>query len=196
MNLLARGERGDFEGEAVRGYAARMSASSRRRTGLRLLWAACAAGSAHAAFSLYWALGGRWLLDTVGAEAVALAGERPMAAVALLVTAGAVKAVAAVVPAAVERTGGGLVRRCVRAVSWAGGTLLVVYGSVLAAVAGAVLTGVISPDGPVDRRGLMGHALLWDPLFALWGLLLLAGLWLTRERARQAGELVGQDVGT
>jgi hypothetical protein len=29
---------------------------------------------------------------------------------------------------------------------------------------------------------MQGHAMLWDPLFALWGFLLLGGLWLTRHR--------------
>lgn len=82
-----------------------MSAARRDRSGLRLLWGVCAAGGLHAAFSAYWALGGRWLLDTVGSG------------------------------------------------------------------------------------GLTGHALLWDPLFALWGLLLLAGLWLTRGGADRASRL-------
>src|SRR5579863_9461521 len=34
--------------------------------GLRLAQAACGAGLAYAAVSVYWALGGTWLLDTVG----------------------------------------------------------------------------------------------------------------------------------
>jgi hypothetical protein len=58
---------------------------------------------------------------------------------------------------------------------------LVFYGTALAAVATAVLAGVVTPGGEVDRIGLTGHALLWDPLFAAWGALLLAGLWRTRQ---------------
>src|SRR5260370_29850768 len=34
--------------------------------GVRLAQAACGAGLAYAAVSVYWALGGTWLLDTVG----------------------------------------------------------------------------------------------------------------------------------
>jgi hypothetical protein len=48
-------------------------------------------------------------------------------------------------------------------------------------VAGLVLAGAIDPDGGFDRQAMIGHALLWDPLFLLWGLLLAAGLGATRE---------------
>lgn len=48
----------------------------------------------------------------------------------------------------------------------------------------AVLLGWIVPDGPVDRAALLGHALLRDPLFALWGATLLIGLWRSRRGAR------------
>lgn len=127
-------------------------------------------------------------MDTVGEEAVELADERPVAAFAVLVAASSVKVAGAVVPVLVERTRGGLVRRIVRAVSWAGGTFLVVYGGAVAVVSAAVLSGVVSPEGPIDRRGLAGHALLWDPLFVLWGVLLLAGLWLTRRPSGPAAD--------
>ncbi|GAA3389541.1 DUF3995 domain-containing protein [Cryptosporangium minutisporangium] len=142
--------------------------------------AACVAGLVHAAFSAYWALGGTWLLDTVGALADELRG---MGAGTLLLTIGTValvKAAGAVVPLLVERGRFPRLRRPVRALSWAGGALLVVYGGVNTVVAGAVLLGWISTDEPVDRASMLGHALLWDPLFALWGALLLVGLAVTR----------------
>ena len=44
------------------------------------LWLAAVVGVLHGLFSLYWALGGRWLLDTVGAWAVDLADDAPVAA--------------------------------------------------------------------------------------------------------------------
>ena len=47
----------------------------------------------------------------------------------------------------------------------------------------AVLTGLINVVG-TDRLGLMGHAFLWDPLFALWGIALAAGLVLSRSSSR------------
>jgi hypothetical protein len=44
-----------------------------------LVWIAGLAGAVHALFSLYWALGGRWLLSTVGQWAVDLSTEGPLA---------------------------------------------------------------------------------------------------------------------
>lgn len=41
------------------------------------VWLACIAGTVHAGFSLYWALGGQWLLATVGQWAVQLSAEAP-----------------------------------------------------------------------------------------------------------------------
>jgi len=47
-------------------------------------------------------------------------------------------------------------------------------------VAALVLTGGIEPDGGYDRRAMIGHVFLWDPLFLVWGLL-VAGLYVTRD---------------
>ncbi|HLL64634.1 MAG TPA: DUF3995 domain-containing protein [Micromonosporaceae bacterium] len=157
-----------------------MTESRRRRLGLVLLWLAAAAGAVHTAFSVYWAFGGMWLLETVGQGAVDQQRDnRPLAASVLLLAA-AVKGAGAVVPVWVEYRGGPRIRRRLRAVSWVGGAVLVCYGSVIAAVSAAVLAGAVSPGGEIDRVGLIGHALLWNPLFACWGVLLLAGLWWTR----------------
>ncbi len=155
--------------------------TSARRPGLRLLVAAGAAALVHAGFSVYWAFGGRWLLDTVSAQASDLAAESPAAANAVVDSAAVVKAVAGVVPIVVEARARGALRRVVRGVGWVGGAFLVLYGGVVAGVAVAVLTGQVDPGGPIDRRAMIGHAALWDPLFALWGALLLGGLWLTRQ---------------
>lgn len=54
------------------------------------------------------------------------------------------------------------------------------WGSVSAGSAVAVLTGVIVPAGGYDRTAMIGHALVWDPLFTVGGAALLTGLWLTR----------------
>ena len=111
------------------------------------------------------------------------------AAFLILFGAAVVKGLAAVGPALSQRMHGRL-RTLIRSVSWAGGVVLVAYGSIIAAASGAVLAGLVSPGGPVDRRGHLGHALLWNPLFALWGAALLVGLWLTRSpgRNRDRGE--------
>jgi hypothetical protein len=151
-----------------------------RSPGRSLLWVAAAAGAIHAGFSLYWAVGGSWLLDTVGQEAVRLQQEYPLGAAALLLAVSAGKVAAATLPVIAQRKPGTRLRRVVRLVSWIGGGCLLAYGSVYAIVSAAVLAGLITASGPIDRRGLIGHAVLWDPLFAVRGAALLAGLWLTR----------------
>jgi hypothetical protein len=40
-----------------------------------------------------------------------------------------------------------------------------------------VLTGVLDSGGPVDRRALSWHVLLWDLWFLLWGLALAVARW-------------------
>ena len=55
--------------------------------------------------------------------------------------------------------------------------VLTAYGGLLVAVGALVLTGLISPAGPVDRTALRWHVLLWDLWFLVWGLLLGVAAW-------------------
>ncbi len=146
-----------------------------------LVWTASAAGVVHAGFSLYWAMGGRWLLATVGQWAVDLSTERPLAAGIALGLVAAAKLVGATIPVCVSY---GRVPwpRMWRGVSWVGGLLLVAYGGVNTVVALAVLAGVIRAEGGYDVDPMRGHAYLWDPLFALWGGALVLSLWFSRRR--------------
>lgn len=158
-----------------------MTCRARDDAGRFALWIACALGGVHAIFSLYWAVGGSWLLDTVGQGAVQLQREHPLAATALLLPVTAVKVGGATLPIVVERVPRApLFRRLIRFVSWIGGCFLIAYGAAYASMATLVLHGVLKPAGEVDRRGMVGHAYLWDPLFAAWGVALVVGLWLTR----------------
>ncbi|MFZ3451655.1 DUF3995 domain-containing protein [Arthrobacter sp. 7Tela_A1] len=152
---------------------------TRPRGGGYFLWAACGLGLFHAGFSLYWALGGRWLLATVGQFAVQAAQEAPLGAALLLAGTALLKAAAAVIPLAAAY-GQFPFPGLIRVLSWIGGAGLVVYGGINAAAAAAVLAGWI-PAGPgADWQGLLGHALLWDPLFLGWGTCLLAYLFASR----------------
>lgn len=152
----------------------------RARPGLGWFWAAAAVGLVHAAFSAYWALGGRWLLDTVGAWATGLAESAPVGAGLVLGVVALLKVAGAVVPVLVERgrLGGRLIWR---RLEWAGGVVLMLYGIANTAVAWAVLLGIVSTADGYDARAQLGHAALWDPLFALWGALLLVGLRRSRD---------------
>ena len=72
--------------------------SDHARTGLGLAWAACAVGVLYATVSVYWGLGGTWLVDTVGGS-LAKGGRAQSAGVIVAVWAAAVlKLIAAVLP--------------------------------------------------------------------------------------------------
>ncbi|WP_309476784.1 DUF3995 domain-containing protein [Arthrobacter sp. ISL-95] len=133
----------------------------------------------HAGFSLYWALGGQWLLATVGPWAVQLSVQAPLEAGLVLGIVAVGKLLAATIPVVVayERMPW---QRFWRAVSWAGGLLLVMYGGVNTVISGAVLAGVIRPAEGYDLNAMIGHAWLWDPLFFLWGTALVLSLWYSR----------------
>jgi hypothetical protein len=148
-----------------------------------LTWLAGVAGAVHAGFSLYWAVGGQWLLATVGQWAVDLSAEAPMTTGLVLGFVAAIKLLAAAIPVGVAY--GRLPwPRFWRAVSWAGGLLLVAYGGINTVVALTVLAGMIRPASGYDTVAMMGHAFLWDPLFFLWGTFLVISLWLSRPNSR------------
>lgn len=160
-------------------------AEPRHRRGIGFLWTACILGLVHAAFSLYWALGGQWLLATVGSFAVQAERESPAEAAAVLGAAALLKAAAAVLPLAAAY-GRFPFPRLIRVLSWAGGAGLCLWGALNTAAASAVLSGWISAGPDADIEGLKGHAWLWDPLFLAWGAALLTYLWLSR-RSRITG---------
>ena len=152
----------------------------------RLLTGAAVAGITHAAFSLFWALGGRWLLPTVGQWAVDYAREAPLATGILLSCVAGVKCAVALAPLLASR--GRLPHpRMWRGLAWIAAVVLTGYGAVNSIVAWLVLGGVLRPEGGFDRQSMSGHAYLWDPLFLVWGLLLGAGLFVgARERRKRA----------
>ena len=149
--------------------------------------AAACVGIVHAGWSVYWALGGTWMLASVGQWAVQAAHDRPLAAQLSLWTVALAKIVAAVVPLLAHR---GLLPwpRVWRALTWAGAVGLLLYGLSNVIVSGAVLAGVITPDEPVNTVAHQGHAYLWGPLFAVWGLALLVGLRRSAGQWRSVGQ--------
>ncbi len=166
---------------SVAGRASLPQVLPRRRLALSraLTWLAGLAGAVHAGFSLYWALGGQWSLATVGQWAVNLSAEDPLTTGLVLGVVAVAKLLAAAIPIGVAY--GRLPwPRFWRAISWAGGLLLVAYGGVNAVVAVAVLAGVIRPAAGYDAVAMMGHAYMWGTLFFLWGTFLVLSLWLSR----------------
>lgn len=137
----------------------------------------------HAAFSLYWALGGRWLLNTVGKWALDWADRAPVAAGLVLAGVTVAKLAAAALPLAVA-SGRLSWSRGWQVLMWAGAVGLVVYGTANAVGAWLVLAGLVTVEGAREMPALVGHAVLWDPLFAAWGVLLALGL----RQLRRAGQ--------
>jgi hypothetical protein len=154
----------------------------RHRGGWWPLRIAAAAGLLHAAVSLYWALGGRWQLESVGDWAVQLADDHPVGAGLGLALVALAKGVTAVFPLMNERRKTRYYR-WIRILGWSGGIVLVAWGGLSTISAWAVLTGVITPTGGYDLATMIGHGLVWDPLFTVWGGALLIGLWLSRTRS-------------
>lgn len=147
-----------------------------------MVWLAAGFGAVHAAFSLYWALGGTWLLATVGQWTVRLSEEEPFLVGVGLGFVALVKLAGAAVPVGVEYGHIGW-RRMWRASCWIGGVGLIAYGGINIVVSGSVLAGLIHVEGGYDSAAMIGHALLWDPLFLLWGCALVAWLALSRDRS-------------
>lgn len=150
----------------------------------RAFWAAAALGSLHAAWSIYWAAGGTWLLETVGQWAVEAAEDSPTMALVGLLAVSAAKLAAAWIPLLAEsgRIPG---RRVWRTLGWFGGPFLILYGGADVVAGSAVLMGLLEVEG-ADTTGVLGHTLLWGPHFALWGAALTAGLALSGRRRRRS----------
>lgn len=141
-------------------------------------WVAAVLGSLHAASSIYWAFGGEWLLETVGRWAVEATRNGSFWTFAGLLVIGLLKLAAAWIPffAQIGRVPG---RRVCRSIAWFGGPALILYGGANAITGTSVLAGWIDVE-VTDRDGLIGHAFIWGPHFALWGVALTTALLLSR----------------
>lgn len=140
---------------------------------------AAVAGSLHAGFSVYWGLGGDALLDTVGTIADQFAGRRW-----ILTLIGFIKGVAALVPLVLFARREPI-SRVLRGGMWAGGAVLIFWGAANTATSALLAAGMFPRRASYDRTATLGHALLWDPLFLVWGLALCAGLWASRPLRRK-----------
>jgi hypothetical protein len=146
--------------------------------------AGLAVGLAYAAISVYWAVGGKWLLNTVGIS-LSQPGQAGRAAALLTVWGAAVvKAIAAGLPVLAAgtwlRSADRRLQRQVRGLAWIEAAILTAYGLVLTASGLLVQAGVIKASANADHRALRWHAYLWDPWFLVWGILVTIALWRSR----------------
>jgi hypothetical protein len=150
-------------------------------------------GLAYVAISVYWAVGGKWLLDTVGIS-LSQPGQAGRAAALFAVWgAAALKAIAAALPVLAvlagdswPRTASQRPRRVVRVLAWIEAAILVGYGLILTVAGLLVQAGVISASAHADHLALRWHAYLWDPWFLLWGILVTVALWRSRPPERSS----------
>ncbi len=132
------------------------SATSRR--GMLPALAGLVVGLAYAAISVYWAAGGRWLLNTVGISLSQPGQAGHLAALLAVWGAAAVKAVAALLPLLAigvwPRTANGGLRRLARVLTWIEAAILTGYGLVPTATGLLVQAGVIQAAAHADRLAL------------------------------------------
>jgi Protein of unknown function (DUF3995) len=159
--------------------------------------AGLAVGLAYAAIIVYWAVGGRWLLNTVGISLSQPGQAGHLATLLAVWGAAAVKVVAAVLPLLAigvwPRTANGGLRRLARVLTWIEAAILTGYGLVLTASGLLVQAGVIEAVAHADRLALKWHAYLWDPWFLIWGLFVFLALW--RSRPASQDHLPGRTPG-
>jgi hypothetical protein len=151
------------------------------------LWAARAAfvvGALYAAVSVYWGLGGTWLLDTVGGSLARLGRAHDATVIVAVWVTACLKLTAALLPLVAIRAPRGRTARVSRLLAWISGAILTTYGAVLTVVGLLVQADVIHRSAGADRRALAWHAYFWDPWFLLWGLLIVTAL--LRNRAATA----------
>jgi Protein of unknown function (DUF3995) len=144
-----------------------------QKSGRGLAWTACAVGVLYAAVSVYWGLGGTWLVDTVGGSLAKRGRAGDAAVLAAVWAAAGLKLIAATLPLAAVRARGG---RTVWVLSWVAAGILILYGLVLSVVGWLVEAGVVHVAAHADHRALAWHAYLWDPWFLAWGMLIAAAL--------------------
>jgi len=149
------------------------------------------AGLLYAAASVYWALGGTWLLDTIGGSLEEQGRARGTGVLLVLWVAAALKTIAAALPLlALRRLTRSSRDRAVWVLAWLTAGTLTLYGLVYAGVGLLVQAGVVHSTNPNDRA-MAWHAFVWDPWFLIWGALALAAL----ARGRHHRDQVPKDRG-
>lgn len=153
--------------------------------GFRLAQAACVAGLLFALASVYWALGGTWLLDTIGGSLEDRGRSGDTGVLLALWAAAGLKIAAAVLPLlAIRRLDRAPRGRTSWVLAWTAATFLIMYGFLQTSVGLLLQTGAIHASADADHYALAWRAYLWDPWFLLWGLLAAAALLRARRWVR------------
>lgn len=159
------------------------------RRGIVAASIAASLGTAHAAVSAYWAIGGTALLDTIGGDIERWGRERSPAVVVSLWIVVLMKLVGAAAPlvfagVGAQRLPAWTTGRRARVLGWIAAVGLTLYGGLLSTVGLLVQAGVIDAADDADERALAWHAYLWDPWFTLWGAAFAVAMWRAPARSR------------
>jgi hypothetical protein len=163
--------------------------------GIVAAYAAAVLAFGYALLTLYWAVGGRGLLGTIGGYVAQMARRGGVAVVLLAVVTVAAKAVGGLIALALVRPWGrALRRRWLLIVSAAASVLLIVYGGLNVAAGALVLSGALHPSGRVDRTALRWHVGVWDLWFLVWGIMLAAATVSYWQRTASRGTAITAPV--
>lgn len=151
------------------------AAARRRRPGVAAAYAAAVLAFAYAAVSLYWAAGGTALLSTVGGSIADIGRHGGLPAVALGLTAAALKLAGGILALALVRPWGRAIPRAWLLACAAGASaVLACYGAIQVTAGSLVLSGAVRPATAVDWTALRWHVMVWDMWFLIWGILMAA----------------------
>jgi hypothetical protein len=142
-------------------------------------------GVANAATSVYWAVGGRGLLDTIGGEIERWGRSRSTEVVIVLWVVAVVKLAAAAVPLVwasrrSDRLPSWARSRALAALGWVVSIGLTGYGGVLTGVGLLIQLDLVEAADGADSYALAWHTYFWDPWFLLWGIASTVAMWQSR----------------
>ena len=144
-----------------------------RAPGTVTAYAAAFAAFAYALVSLYWGVGGRGLVSTVGGYVAQFAHRGGPVPVLVALAATVAKVAGGLLALALVRPWGRTIRPgWLRAGAAVASVVLVLYGAANVAAGALVISGAIHPSGRVDRTALRWHVGVWDLWFLVWGILL------------------------
>jgi uncharacterized protein DUF3995 len=155
------------------GYDAPPVAHRLGAVGTGAAYAAAILAFAYAAVSLYWMVGGKLLLSTVGGSVEDIARRGGAPAVILGLTTTVVKIAGGLLALSLVRPWGRVIPRAwLLLCAGLASVVLTLYGGILVLAGALVLAGMVHPAGAVDRTALRWHVAIWDMWFLIWGVLL------------------------
>jgi hypothetical protein len=147
-------------------------------------YAACGWAFVFAALSVYWALGGTALSDSISPAIVQLARAHVPWVIAVLWITAILKVFIGFVALALVQPWGKLVSRWILLIlAWGAGTLFFVHGGLFFVVGVLALSGTIRVNTPETL--LHWYTFLWGPWWLIGGILFLLAAWSYVRRSPQ-----------